>query len=86
MINNTNVIETKDKTGEFLFKLTLFIIIVHAGFIFWDFLTLIQPFNKLAGISIENSVFSSGSEKIKNNRWMSMTEIILPPSAAYNVR
>lgn len=85
-MNNENITEIKDKTVEFLFKLTLFITIVHAGFIFWDFLTLIQPFNKLVGISTENSVFSSGSEKIKNNRWMSMTEIVLPPSAAYNVR
>ena len=60
-MNNANMIEIKDRTGEFLFKLTFFITIVHAGFIFWDFLTLIQPFNKFAGIIEENSVYSSGS-------------------------
>jgi hypothetical protein len=48
-----------EKRSEILFYLTLLITIVHAGFIFWDFITSIPLFAKLIGIA-ENKIFASG--------------------------
>ena len=47
------------KPIEALFYVTLFVTVVQAGFIIWDFLTLFPLFSRIFGLSNPNTVYAS---------------------------